>query len=70
MSADKPPPPLNPQALALADAARVLSAAGDGTIDVALLEADLAAGAPHNADGTLNLVLYAAWLVRELGRGR
>jgi hypothetical protein len=30
-----------------------------------MLEADLTAGAPVNADGSINLVHYAAWLVRE-----
>jgi hypothetical protein len=60
---------LNPQALALCDAARVFSAAAGATIDVAMLEADIAAGAPANADGTLNVVHYAAWLVREIARG-
>jgi hypothetical protein len=62
-------PALNPAALALSDAARVLSAAAGAAIDAAMLEADVAAGAPVNADGTLNLVHYAAWLVREMGRG-
>jgi hypothetical protein len=27
---------------------------------------DIAAGAPTNADGTVNLIHYTAWLVREL----
>jgi hypothetical protein len=32
-----------------------------------MLQSDLlAAGAPANADGTINLVHYAAWLVREM----
>jgi hypothetical protein len=61
---------LNPQALPLADAARVFSAAAGATIDVAMLEADVETGAPANADGTLNLVHYAAWLLREMARGR
>ena len=61
---------LNPQALAIADAARVFSAAAGATISVAMLEADVGADAPVNADGTLNLVHYAAWLLRERGRGR
>ena len=30
-----------------------------------MLRADLAAGAPTNPDGTINLVHYAAWLARE-----
>jgi hypothetical protein len=29
------------------------------------LEADIAAGAPVNAEGTINLIEYIAWLVRE-----
>jgi hypothetical protein len=28
--------------------------------------ADIDAGAPTNADGTINLVHYAAWLVKEM----
>jgi hypothetical protein len=32
-----------------------------------MLQADLDAGAPANADGSINLVHYAAWLVREMG---
>ena len=31
------------------------------------LEADVAAGAPVNPDGTVSLVEYAAWLCREEG---
>lgn len=57
---------LNPAALALADAARLLSAAGGQRVDVEMLEADIASGAPTNGDETLNLVNYAAWLVREM----
>ena len=53
-------------ALSLADAARVLAAAGWREASVALLEQDIAAGAPVNHDGTLNLLTYTAWLIREL----
>lgn len=70
MAQDDAKPKLDPMALALVDAARVLSAASGTPIDAAALEADVAAGAPVNADGTLNLVHYAAWLVREMGRGQ
>mgnify|MGYP006307374949 CR=1 FL=1 len=47
---------LNPAALTVEDAAKTLG------IRREWLEADLAAGAPTNPDGTLNLVHYAAWL--------
>jgi len=53
---------LNPAALSCTDAARVLSAAKNGKVTVEMLQADVDAGAPTNADGTLNLVHYAAWL--------
>ncbi len=59
---------LNPTALAVSDMARLLSAAGGQAIGVDAIEADIAAGAPTNADGTLNLVYYAAWLLREAAR--
>jgi hypothetical protein len=57
---------LNPNALALADAARLLAKAGGWPITVEMLRADVDAGAPVNADGTINLVHYAAWLVKEM----
>jgi hypothetical protein len=61
--------PLNPQALRLEDLARILSALGSQPIPLEWLQADTAAGAPTNADGTIDLVHYVAWLVKELGRG-
>jgi hypothetical protein len=59
---------LNPTSLTLADAARLLTKAGGQPVRVEAIQADLAAGAPANADGTINLVHYAAWLVREVER--
>ena len=61
--------PLNPQSLLLADAARVLTASGTQPVTVEMLRADIEAGAPTNPDGTVNLVAFAAWLVKEMGRG-
>ncbi len=60
---------LSPTALTLADAAALLTRAGGEPVTVEMLEADIVTGAPANADGTLNLVHYAAWLVREIARG-
>ena len=62
------PGAVNPTALPITDAARLLSAAGGQQITVEMLEADVAAGAPTNADGTINLVHYAAWLVLDMSR--
>ena len=56
------PRALDPAALSLTDTARVLSAAKNGKVTVEMLQADVNAGAPTNADGTVNLVCYAAWL--------
>ncbi len=61
-----PSPSMNPAALDLADAARLLSAAAGLRITAEMIQADLEAGAPVNADGTIHLVHYAAWLVKEM----
>ncbi len=60
---------LDPNRLTIEQAARILSTAGRKLVSVETLEQDLATGAPTNPDGTLNLVHYAAWLVKEMGRG-
>lgn len=57
---------LNPMALPVADAARLLSAVGGQAVTVEMMHSDIAVGAPANADGTINLIQYAAWLVREM----
>lgn len=56
-------------ALTAAQAARILAAAGQRRITEAMIKADLEAGAPTNADGTINLIHYAAWLAREASHG-
>ena len=43
---------------------RLLKQAGSRLISAATLAADFAAGAPKNEDGTVNLIEYAAWLVK------
>jgi hypothetical protein len=66
MNDDNGKPTLSPTSLTVADAARLLTKVGGQPVIIAMLEADLAAGAPANADGTINLVHYAAWLAREM----
>lgn len=61
--------PLNPQALRLADMARILSASGPHPVTAEMLQADLDNGAPKNPDGTISLVHYAAWMVKEISGG-
>jgi hypothetical protein len=61
---------LSPTAMTLAQAAGVLNKLTNGRpITVEMLQLDVDSGAPTNADGTLNLVHYAAWLVKEMGHG-
>lgn len=66
MNGQSSPKSMNPAALTPADAARLLARVGAPSITEAMLRNDLAAGMPTNADGTVNLVHYAAWLVREM----
>ena len=54
---------VNPAALPVEDAARALG------LSVETVRADIAAGAPTNADGTMNLVHYAAWLNGKIADG-
>ena len=66
MSGDAPQ--LNPAALTIEQAARLLAKVGWPALTEAMLRADIAAGAPTNPSGTINLIHFTAWLVREMGR--
>lgn len=61
--------PIDPNRLTPEQATKLLSAAAKIRIPVEQIAADLEAGAPRNTDGTLSLVHYAAWLLKEMGRG-
>ena len=43
---------------------RLLKQAGSRLISAETLAADFAASAPKNEDGTVNLIEYAAWIVK------
>lgn len=55
-------------AVPISTAAALLRAQGARHLDEAAIRADIVAGAPVNADGTISLFAYGAWLVRELAR--
>lgn len=57
---------LNPAALPLPDAARILTRLTGREVSEVMLQADIASGAPTNPDGTLNVVHYTAWLVTQM----
>lgn len=59
---------LDLQALSPETLAALLARASGKAITTAMIEADVAAGAPSSPDGTIGLVRYAAWLVREAAR--
>ena len=40
---------------------------GSRTLTLEKLEADIAAGAPVNEDGTVNILKYVAWVAKEMG---
>ena len=59
---------INPLAMTVTEAARILSAVGVSRITEQVLKKHIANGAPTNADGRINLVHYAGWLNQELNR--
>ena len=61
--------PLNPQAIRLEDLVRILSGAGRQPVTTEMLTPDIEDGAPVNPDGTINVVHFVAWMVKEMGRG-
>jgi hypothetical protein len=59
-------PKLNPLRLAPADAALLLSKAGGEAVTEEQIREAIAAGAPVDADGNVNLVHLGAWLLKEM----
>lgn len=57
---------VNPLALSVEEMAKILSAGGGRKVTAEQVQADINAGAPVGAGGRMNLVHYAAWLVREV----
>jgi hypothetical protein len=57
--------PVNPASLSIEDMARLLSVGGK-KVTVEQVREHVAAGAPVAADGTMNLVHYAAWLNKQM----
>ena len=61
--------PVDPNRLLPEQASKLLSAAAKVRVPLEQIATDLESGAPQNSDGTINLVQYAAWLIKEMGRG-
>ncbi len=60
---------INPLAIPVEQVAKILSALARRKIPASQITQDIEAGAPTNADGTINLLHYAAWLLKEISDG-
>jgi hypothetical protein len=69
MSMSETTGPIDPARLTIEQAARLLTNAYRQQVPAAHVEGDIESGAPTNADGTINLVHYTAWLLSEMNRG-
>ena len=56
----------NPTSLSIEEVSRLLSAVGGKKVTPQQVQADIDAGAPIGAGGRINLIHYAAWLIREV----
>ncbi len=54
--------------LPISDLVKIMKNAGSRYVSEDAIRKDISSGAPVNPDGTVNLVHYAAWLVKENGR--
>jgi len=56
-------------ALQVAELAALLSKLGSRHVTEDAIRSDIEAGAPTNSDGTMNIVHYAAWMLRVESSG-
>ena len=56
----------NPMALTPEQVVDVLVKSGYRDMTLELLHSDFDAGAPRNADGTVNFIHYMAWILKEV----
>ena len=59
---------LNPLALSPENLVKVLVKSGYRAMTMEMLQNDIDSGMPVNADGTVNLVKYMAWMIKEIDR--
>ena len=57
---------LNPLALSRENLVTLLKKAGFRDMTAEMLQEDIDSGVPVNADGTISLIKYMAWLIREV----
>lgn len=59
---------LNPNAMTAKQAALLFSKLARRRVEVEQIQADIDASAPTDESGRLNVLTYAAWLLREMNR--
>lgn len=64
-TSSEPPQRADPTKCSPSQAAAILSAELGQTITIEQIHEDLAAGCPVNADKSLNLIVYASWLLKQ-----
>jgi hypothetical protein len=52
-------------ALSVPDLVKLMKRSGCRSISEEIVREDIANGAPANPDGTVNLIFYTAWLIKE-----
>jgi hypothetical protein len=52
-------------ALSVPDLVKLMKRSGCRSISEEMVREDIANGAPANPDGTVNLIFYTAWLIKE-----
>jgi hypothetical protein len=55
----------SPSSLTIAELAKLLKSQGSEYADEEKIKADIAKGAPVEAKGRLNILNYAAWILKE-----
>ena len=60
---------IDPTRLSVDQLLKLLTSAYRQQVSAEQISADIEAGAPTNVDGTINLVVYTAWLLQEMHRG-
>ena len=68
-SAPDGPGAVNPMALTVEQAARILTAVGGRWTTSETIRRHIERGAPTASDGRINLVHYMAWVIREMSVG-
>lgn len=58
--------PIKLTAVSIPDLAKLLKHAGSTHASEDAIRADVENGAPVNQDGTMNIVHYSAWLIKEV----